>query len=244
MYKQKPTPAWQKEQITEHTTSPDTESSISESFLEDDQKQKSFFDFPGPLFSVKIYPASNLVSVNTQKNLRAVTKDKKNKPVHEKLNFSWQILEGQGSLLSTNSEIVNFHAPNEPGLIKIGLTASQELLSGEKITCISEAILTITDSLIAQKNSSEKTKGLPGYTFQKAPGALWRSKYDSDKNLIIINNGHKDFVFSSQNKTLKLRYLCRLFAKELVKINFPGCSTDELLERLIEVSLYTEERLK
>jgi hypothetical protein len=42
----------------------------------------------------------------------------------------------------------------------------------------------------------------------------------------------------------KLLYICRLFCKELVRHNFPGLPTDELLERMIELSLYTEEHLK
>ena len=40
--------------------------------------------------------------------------------------------------------------------------------------------------------------------------------------LIVINNGHRDFVYASKSKALKLRYICRLFAKELVFKNFPG----------------------
>ena len=41
-----------------------------------------------------------------------------------------------------------------------------------------------------------------------------------------------------------IRYVCRLFAKELVVKNFSGLSPGELLERLIELSLYNEENLK
>lgn len=36
---------------------------------------------------------------------------------------------------------------------------------------------------------------------------------------------------------LSLRYICRLYAKELVLRNFIGAPADELLERLIELSL-------
>jgi hypothetical protein len=43
---------------------------------------------------------------------------------------------------------------------------------------------------------------------------------------------------------LKLRYIARLFAKELVLKNFPGQSAEQLLEPMIELSLYTEENLK
>jgi hypothetical protein len=87
-------------------------------------------------------------------------------------------------------------------------------------------------------------QGLPGYTFKRAPGELWRSRYDLDQNVIVINNGHRDFVYASKTRALKLRYICRLFAKELVCKNFPGYSSEQLLERMIELLLYTEENLK
>jgi hypothetical protein len=36
----------------------------------------------------------------------------------------------------------------------------------------------------------------------------------------------------------------RLYAKEMVRKNFPGAPVDEMLERLIELSLYAEEHLR
>jgi hypothetical protein len=36
----------------------------------------------------------------------------------------------------------------------------------------------------------------------------------------------------------------RLYSKEMVQKNFPGLPADQLLERLIELSLYTEEHLR
>jgi hypothetical protein len=62
--------------------------------------------------------------------------------------------------------------------------------------------------------------------------------------VIVISNGHRDFVFASRNKMLKLRYISRLFAEELVVKNFAGTPPGELLELLIELTLYTEENLK
>jgi hypothetical protein len=135
---------------------------------------------------------------------------------------------------------VTFLAPSEPGLATIRLTAKQG-----QIECFAEALVTVTESLLPQNQLKDGTKqGIPSYTFQKAPGELWRSRYQADQNLIVINNGHRDFVFASRSKPLKLRYICRLFAKELVAKNFPGLPPGELLERLIELSLYTEENLK
>ena len=88
------------------------------------------------------------------------------------------------------------------------------------------------------------TRGLPGYTFERAAGELWRSRFDHERNLIIVNSGHRDFVFATKNRALQLRYLVRLYVKELVLRNFAGVSQEQLLERMIELSLYAEEKLK
>jgi hypothetical protein len=135
---------------------------------------------------------------------------------------------------------MSFIAPPEPCLTTLEVTVRQE----DK-TCRAEALITVTDSLMDQSSKSGKAnKGLPGYTFRRAPGEMWRSQFDIDKNVIVINNGHRDFVYAGKQKSRKLRYICRLFCKELVRHNFPGLPADELLERMIELSLYTEEYLK
>ena len=59
-----------------------------------------------------------------------------------------------------------------------------------------------------------------------------------------MNNGHRDFVFATKNRALQLRYLVRLYVKELVLKNFTGVPPEQLLERMIELSLYAEEKLK
>ena len=98
--------------------------------------------------------------------------------------------------------------------------------------------------LFVQINSTAApARGLPGYTFERAPGESWRSKFDPKRHLIIANNGHRDFVYASRTKALKLRYLVRLYAKELVLQNFAGLPADHLLERMVELSLRTEEHL-
>lgn len=100
------------------------------------------------------------------------------------------------------------------------------------IVCRAEAHITVTASLVSRTGSADTTyQGIPGYTYHKAAGELWRSRFDADRNLVVINNGHRDFVYAARNKTLKLRYICRLFAKELVLKNFVGIPQDQLLER-------------
>lgn len=202
--------------------------------------QKQFFEYAGPLFSVRVSPASCVVQVSASKTLRAIPRDRSRHLVEHNLGFLWQIIEGGGSLENTDGEIVTFKAPSEPGLVRLMVAVTQGPVVRE-----AEGIITVTESLLPESKESSATKhGLPGYTFQRAPGDLWRSRYDTDQNVIVINNGHRDFVYASRSRALKLRYICRLFAKELVYKNFPGYSADQLLERMIELSLYTEENLK
>jgi hypothetical protein len=51
---------------------------------------------------------------------------------------------------------------------------------------------------------------------------------------------------SPRGRTLQLRYLVRLFVKELVlkKLYYRGLPAERLMERLIQLSLYVEEKLK
>ncbi len=201
--------------------------------------QKQFFEYSGPLYKVAISPASSVVPVKDSRNYRAVARDKQNKIVEKNLQFKWQIIEGQGNIESADREITVFTAPAEPGLVRLQLTVTQ----GETC-CKAGSIITVTGELFEKPVSrSSLQKGIPAYTFKFAPGELWRSRYDKANNLIIINSGHKDFIFAAQNKARKLRYTCRLFTKELVFENFPGLSPEQLLERMIELSLYTEENL-
>jgi len=207
---------------------------------EDEEPQRSFFEFAGPLFSVRVLPGSCAMPVNEEKEFRASPRDKRRRLVERDATFAWRITEGEGLLIGDTGPNTTFLASNEPGLTRIEVTATQD-----NVICAGEALVTITDSLVqAPKGSTDTKRGLPGYTYRRAPGKLWRSKYDEDNNLIVINNGHRDFVFASRKRARKLRYICRLFAKELVCRNFPGIPPDQLLERMIELSLYTEDNLR
>jgi len=201
--------------------------------------QKQFFEYAGPLFAVRVSPQSSVVPVGQTRTYRAVARDRSRHVVEHNLAFHWQIVEGAGELDNARSEIMTFTAPEQPGLTRIGVTVTQDAT-----VCEADALVTITDSLLPElKQPAAAQQGLPGYTFHNAPGELWRSKFDTEQNVIVVNNGHRDFVYASRNRALKLRYICRLFAKEMVVRNFPGYSPEQLLERMIELSLYTEDNL-
>ena len=152
---------------------------------------------------------------------------------------AWTLVEGAGRLDAPRAEIVTFHASDEPGLTTLKLVATQR-----DVVCEAKALVTVTDSLIADRDGAPARQGLRGYTYENAPGQLWRSRYEFDRELIVVNSGHRDFVFASQSRASRLRYIARLFVKELVLSNFPGASSGELLDRMLELMLYMESSLK
>jgi hypothetical protein len=203
--------------------------------------QRQFFEFAGPLFAVVVSPAASTTPLNESRRFRALPRDRSRRRVTEDLAFAWKLAEGGGSLAGTADQEVEFCAPGTPGLTRIEVAVTQR-----DVTCTAEALITVTDQLDVQTGGAAavNTRGLPGYTFERAAGELWRSRFDADRNLIIVNSGHRDFVFATRNRALQLRYLVRLYVKELVLRNFAGVPADQLLERMVELSLYAEEKLK
>jgi hypothetical protein len=205
-----------------------------------DAQQLQFFDYAGPLYSVVISPAASTTPLNEVRKFRALPRDRSRRRVQDDLRFNWEILEGDGALQGVADQEVEYRAPAIPGLTCLRVTVTQR-----EIACNAEALVTVTDSLETAMSPAVVTmRGLPGYTFERAAGELWRCRFDAARNIIVVNSGHRDFVFATRNRALQLRYLVRLYVKELVLKNFAGLPADQLLERVIELSLYTEEKLK
>lgn len=202
--------------------------------------QRHFFEFAGPLHSVVVSPSACTIAVNQDRTVRALPRDRSRRRVEADLVFEWKLVEGEGSLDSLANQEVNFHAPSSPGLVRLGVTVSQR-----DVQVSAEALITVADSFEAAIGPAVvNARGLPGYTFERAAGELWRSRFDAGRNLIVVNNGHRDFVFATRSRALQLRYLVRLYVKELVLRNFAGQPAEQLAERMVELSLYVEEKLK
>jgi len=202
--------------------------------------QRQFFDFAGPLFGVVVSPAASTTPLNEVRKFRALPRDRSRRRVTEDLTFAWKLTEGEGTLDGITNQEVEYRAPSVPGLARLSVTVTQR-----EITVAADALITVTDSLdAAMAPAVVNTRGLPGYTFERAAGELWRCRFDAERNIIVVNSGHRDFVFATRNRALQLRYLVRLYVKELVLKNFAGLPADQLLERMIELSLYAEEKLK
>jgi hypothetical protein len=205
-----------------------------------DSPQRQFFDYAGPLFSVVVSPAASTAPLNETRKFRALPRDRSRRRVVEDLVFTWALVDGEGTLHGVSDQEVEYRAPAVPGLARLKVTVTQR-----DVTVTAEALITVTDSLeSAITPAVVNSRGLPGYTFERAAGELWRCRFDAERNIIVVNSGHRDFVFATRNRALQLRYLVRLYVKELVLKNFAGLPADQLLERMIELSLYAEEKLK
>jgi hypothetical protein len=202
--------------------------------------QRQFFDYAGPLFGVVVSPAASTTPLNETRRFRALPRDRSRRRVVEDLTFAWELVDGEGTLQGLSDQEMEYRAPGVPGLARLKVTVTQR-----DVTVTAEALVTVTDSLDSTMTPAVvNTRGLPGYTFERAAGELWRCRFDTERNIIVVNSGHRDFVFATRNRALQLRYLVRLYVKELVLKNFAGLPADQLLERMIELSLYAEEKLK
>ncbi|MBN1525205.1 MAG: ATP-binding protein [Spirochaetales bacterium] len=204
-------------------------------------EEKKFYEYAGPLYSVIVTPSSSIIKTRENKNLRIIARDKNRRLVENAIETSWSIKEGAGTLTKTAGEMTTFEAAEEPGITVITAVVTQH-----NIQCTAESIITVTEELIKKDADSQtgSSMGLPSYTFKHSPGELWRSRYDKSTNVIIINNGHADYHFAAKKNTRKLKYITKLYTKELILHNFAGYTKEEILERMVELELYTEENLK
>ena len=202
---------------------------------------RKFYEHAGPLHKVTVSPASSVVKVGESCKIRCIPKDRSGRVIEAGVEVRWRLIEGGGSLADDDREVVRFMASDQPGLTVLQATAKQA-----EIECSAEATVTVAESIGERLGNSDHGggRGIPDYTYRHAPGELWRSRYDAEHNLIVVNNGHGDFRYAEQKRPRQLRYMLRLYAKELGLSNFAGYDPDQMLERMIELSLYTEEHLR
>src|SRR5450631_1671028 len=78
------------------------------------QAQRQFFDYAGPLFSVVVSPAASTVPVNERRRFRALPRDRSRRRVADDLLFSWEIVEGDGSIDTAVDQEVEYAATATP----------------------------------------------------------------------------------------------------------------------------------
>ncbi len=160
--------------------------------------------------------------------------------VTDEVQFHWTIEEGLGVLLDPEEskadhvEAVCEVTSDSVGSVAVKVTATQKSVVVEDVVSV---------RFLAGAGTDDTTKGLPSYRLEAFAGEPWRSQYVLQNNEIIINSAHRDFVGCKNSPTKYRRYIGKLYAKEVVLINFSHEPSGDVMERLIEVLVRTEDLL-
>ncbi|MDA0253274.1 MAG: ATP-binding protein [Planctomycetota bacterium] len=189
---------------------------------------------PGPPATVMISPRHPRHRPGEEVRLSARVVDADSHRISEGVSLHWRIVSGT-AWLTADAAACLVHGDQE-GLATVEVLARQgdvEVRDRVEVRCVRELPASVSPS----------RRGLPSYRLAAEPGQLWRSRYDAAVNEIVINSAHRDFLASRSSAGRHRRYIGKLYAKEVVLSNFPDGSPAEALERLVELTLRTDDAL-
>jgi hypothetical protein len=202
---------------------------------ETESSQPEFLPFePGPLQTVIIRPKHPRGHPGEERVLTAAALDEHGQPASGQTVFHWQMIDGTGLVVGA-AEKCRVSSPTA-GIVLVEVEAVQ----GSTTVRAQTTVKFISGN---SESDADSSKGLPSYRISAEHGKPWRSRYDDRKNEIVINSAHRDFAASRATLAKHRRYIGKLYAKEVVLINFPHESAAAVMERLIELTLRTEENL-
>ena len=191
---------------------------------------------PGPLSAVAITPRSARRRPGEACMLKARAVDDDTFPILRNVTFAWQIVQGEGRLTPDGNRCQV--TSEERGLLTIQVSATQEN------TAVCEQVeVRFMESAVGAPSTSNRRRGLPSYRLTPEANSTQRSFYDKYLNQIVINSAHADFADSNTSSAKHRRYIGKLYAKEVVLLNFPDAPAPVVAERLIELMVRTEENL-
>jgi hypothetical protein len=189
---------------------------------------------PGPLHAVRITPRHPRRPPGGTARLTARASDAAGVPITAGVSYAWQLGSGEAAVTADGPTCTV--TQSEAGVATVTVTAVQ----GDT---------TVTDQVEvrfaegAGDDDGPSQRGLPSYRLEAEHGQPWRSRYDQRHNEIVINSAHRDFLASRVSPAKHRRYIGKLYAKEVVLSNFPHESPAQALERLVEITLRTEDSL-
>ena len=190
----------------------------------------------GPLHEVRITPRHPRRPPGGECRLMAVARDSDGARILDGVSFSWRVVAGE-AVVSEAFTAQSLVASAGAGLVTIEVQATQGTI--EVSDCV--------DVKFLEEGSGDDRdpggRGLPAYRLEPEHGQSTRSRYDPSHNEIIINSAHRDFLASKSTIAKHRRYIGKLYAKEVVLSNFPHESPNQAMERLIELTLRTEDTL-
>lgn len=189
----------------------------------------------GPLAAVRISPRSARREPGAECRLSAIARDASGIAIDTGVEFNWRVVDGAGTIHNLEGAACSVTSA-ELGHVVVAVEAVQAgATAGDQVT-----VKFLEDF---GSGGDDSGKGLPSYRLEPEHGRSGRSRYDVAKNEIVINSAHRDFIASKATPAKHRRYVGKLYAKEVVLINFPNGSPADVLERLVEITLRTEDVL-
>jgi hypothetical protein len=186
---------------------------------------------PGPLAAVRIAPRRPRRPPGGSCLFTATACDADGTPIPEGVEITWRIAAGSAAIATDGASCRV--ASSDAGIVVVEAVARQ----GDKEAGERAELKFVVDA------EGAGSRGLPGYRLEAEHGQARRSRYDAAANEVVINSAHRDFLATRVSAAKHRRYIGKLYAKEVVLTNFPHESPAEVIERLIEVTLRTEEAL-
>ncbi len=188
---------------------------------------------PGPLAAVRVTPRRPRRPPGGSCLFTATPCDADGTPIPDGVAITWRLASGSAAIATDG--VSCRVASSDIGMVTVEATATQR-----DVTVSDSADLKF---VVDADGDGAGGRGLPGYRLEAEHGQPWRSRYDTVANEIVINSAHRDFLASRGSAAKHRRYIGKLYAKEVVLTNFPHESPAAVMERLIEVTLRTEEAL-
>jgi hypothetical protein len=184
---------------------------------------------------VKVFPKLATVLVNNEKRFTAKPYDAKNRVILSDIKFEWFAPAVLGLLEAGENEAIYKAGPQQ------GVTSTQVRCRQGSIEKSDQATLVL---VLERPAGSQLAKGLPPPFFTHGPSDGWRSRWSPNPPLLEVNDMHRDYLFTKPKRAHFSRYLAKLYAKELVLLNYgDAVNNSGALERLIEVVTRIEQRL-
>ncbi len=184
----------------------------------------------GPLSEVRLSPKITVIGPEEARGLLARCFDPAGALIPTGISFSWWT---GSTLLSIkpNDQAATVEAQGREGEALVRVTAR---LKGIERQAESRMIIA----------KARKPFGLPLPELVPAELESWRSQYSRDFGVIKINSGHRDYKRANTGGAkAEMRYLLRLYAKELLLLNLGNVPPSQLLESMVELTTVLESKL-
>ncbi|MFH1761788.1 MAG: hypothetical protein ABIA63_11875 [bacterium] len=205
-----------------------------------DQIQKlTFPELPGELAFIKIRPKVAVLSINQTKHFTATALDERGQDITDSTEFTWSLEPDSAGIINNFEGAETDYSSNSEGFAELCVSARKD-----RITLTARARIRIRKVEREQEDILHGGgQGLPTYKLIADFRGNWRSKYQIKTNTIEINSAHTDYITCRYRMAKMRKYIAKLYAKEIVLINFINDKPEQITERMIELLVRIEESL-